>query len=59
VGPHQLGTASRPWRTVPQRSVTPGGANNPGPDESLRAGDTFIVLGRPEQIDDLARLARG
>ena len=30
---------------------------NPGPEERLDAGDTLIVLGRPEQIDELARLA--
>ena len=30
---------------------------NPGPDESLRVGDSLIVLGKPEQIDDLASLA--
>lgn len=30
---------------------------NPGPDESLRAGDALIVLGKPEQIDELASLA--
>ncbi|MDX1579369.1 MAG: TrkA C-terminal domain-containing protein, partial [Gemmatimonadota bacterium] len=30
---------------------------NPGPEESLRAGDALIVLGKPEQIDDLASLA--
>lgn len=30
---------------------------NPGPDESLREGDTIIVLGQSEQIDELAGLA--
>ena len=30
---------------------------NPGPEETLRAGDALIVLGKPEQIDDLASLA--
>ncbi len=30
---------------------------NPGPDESLRAGDALIVLGKPEQIDVLTSLA--
>lgn len=29
---------------------------NPGPDESLRVGDALIVLGKAEQIDDLASL---
>lgn len=31
---------------------------NPGPDESLKSGDALIVLGKPEQIDELTRLAR-
>jgi voltage-gated potassium channel len=31
---------------------------NPGPDESLKPGDALIVLGKPEQIDELTRLAR-
>jgi len=31
---------------------------NPGPDESLKPGDALIVLGKPEQIDGLTRLAR-
>lgn len=30
---------------------------NPGPDESLKPGDALIVLGKPEQIDGLTRLA--
>ncbi len=30
---------------------------NPGPDESMRAGDTLIVLGKPEQLDELTDLA--
>lgn len=30
---------------------------NPGPEESLQAGDALIVLGMPEQIDELASLA--
>lgn len=31
---------------------------NPGPDESLKPGDALIVLGKPEQIDELTSLAR-
>lgn len=30
---------------------------NPGPEESLQYGDALIVLGTPEQIDELASLA--
>lgn len=30
---------------------------NPGPEQALRVGDTLIVLGKPEQIDELASLA--
>lgn len=30
---------------------------NPGPDESMHAGDTLIVLGKPEQLDELTVLA--
>ena len=44
-GPGEEGRGRQEWRY------------NPGPEESLRAGDTLIVLGKPEQIDDLARLA--
>lgn len=31
---------------------------NPGPEETLKPGDALIVLGKPEQIDELTRLAR-
>lgn len=30
---------------------------NPGPDESMHAGDTLIVLGKSEQLDELTVLA--
>lgn len=30
---------------------------NPGPDQTMHAGDTLIVLGQPEQLDELTVLA--
>lgn len=30
---------------------------NPGPDQAMHAGDTLIVLGQPEQLDELTVLA--
>lgn len=55
---------------IPQRTgliviairLTASGADaewryNPGPDESMHAGDTLIVLGKPEQLDELTVLA--
>lgn len=42
---------------LPASGVDPEWRYNPGPDQAMRAGDTLIVLGQPEQIDELTVLA--